>query len=135
MSANERQVGGNHYKGAGEEHWDRVARLKLDYFQGQITKYVERWKLKNGIEDLLKAQHFMQKYIELAGANMLPDWKVPVTEAEVTPTSSLEREVDQILQTYGHAPCLDWQGGFKDILQILRTARGEPGPGYVDQDR
>jgi Protein of unknwon function (DUF3310) len=64
--ANDRQVGGSHYKTGGEEHWDRVARLQLDYFQGQITKYVERWKKKNGLEDLHKARHFLDKYIELA---------------------------------------------------------------------
>jgi hypothetical protein len=66
MAANQRQVGGSHYKTGGEEHWDRVARLGLDYFQGQITKYVERWKRKNGIQDLEKAAHFLQKYIALA---------------------------------------------------------------------
>ncbi len=65
MSANERQVAGSHYKTGGEEHWDRVARLGLDYFQAQITKYVERWRKKNGIEDLRKAQHFLEKYIEV----------------------------------------------------------------------
>lgn len=64
-TANDRQVGGTHYKTGGEEHWDRVQRLKLDYFQGQITKYVERWKLKNGVEDLKKARHFLDKYIEI----------------------------------------------------------------------
>lgn len=64
--ANKRQVGADHYKIGGEEHWDRVARLDLDYFQGQITKYVERWKKKNGVEDLRKAQHFLEKYIEVS---------------------------------------------------------------------
>lgn len=63
--ANDTQIGGNHYKVGGEEHWDRVARLGLDYFQGQITKYVERWKKKGGLADLLKAQHVLAKYIEL----------------------------------------------------------------------
>ena len=72
MGANERQVGGGHYKIGGEEHWDRVARLQLDYFQGQITKYVERWRDKNGVEDLEKAQHFLEKYIELARADKAP---------------------------------------------------------------
>lgn len=66
--ANQRQVGGDHYKTGGEEHWDRVERLKLDYFQGQITKYVERWKKKNGIQDLEKARHFLDKYIEIQKA-------------------------------------------------------------------
>lgn len=63
--ANERQVGGGHYKTGGEEHWDRVKRLGLDYFQGCITKYVERCWKKNGIQDLEKARHFLDKYIEL----------------------------------------------------------------------
>lgn len=72
-SANTRQVGGSHYKTGGEEHWDRVARLKLDYFQGQITKYVERWKLKNGVQDLEKARHFLDKYIELNGGSKEED--------------------------------------------------------------
>lgn len=63
--ANERQIGGDHYKVGGEEHWDRVERLQLDYFQGQITKYVERAWQKNGIQDLEKARHFLEKYIEI----------------------------------------------------------------------
>lgn len=63
--ANQRQVGGEHYKVGGEEHWDRVARLGLDYFQACITKYVERCWKKNGLEDLKKAQHYLQKYIEI----------------------------------------------------------------------
>lgn len=70
MNANERQVGGDHYKqkDGSEEHWDRVARLGLDYFQGQITKYVERCWKKNGLDDLRKARHFLDKYIELKEA-------------------------------------------------------------------
>jgi hypothetical protein len=65
-SANDRQVAGSHYKIDGKvEHWDIVAQHDLDYFQGQITKYVMRWKKKNGLQDLLKAQHFLEKYIEL----------------------------------------------------------------------
>ena len=64
MSANDRQVAGNHYK-SKIQHWDYVVANDLDYFQAQITKYVARWKNKNGMDDLLKAQHFLEKYIEL----------------------------------------------------------------------
>lgn len=68
-NANARQVGGQHYKIEGEQHWDRVWRLYgRGYFVGQITKYVERYHLKNGIEDLKKAQHFLEKLIELESA-------------------------------------------------------------------
>ena len=62
--ANDRQVSGEHYN-IPMQHWDFVYANGLDYFQGQITKYVVRWKMKNGVEDLKKAQHFLEKYIEL----------------------------------------------------------------------
>ena len=67
MSANEKQVAGTHYR-SKIQHWDYVVANDLDYFQGQITKYVTRWKLKNGLTDLLKAQHFLDKYIEVVKA-------------------------------------------------------------------
>lgn len=62
---NDTQVGGDHYKTGGEEHWDRVHRLGLDYFQAAVTKYVERCWKKNGLEDLKKARHFLDKYISI----------------------------------------------------------------------
>jgi hypothetical protein len=65
--ANKIQIGGKHYSTAeGEQHWDRVHRLGLDYFQAQITKYVERCWEKGGIQDLMKARHFIDKYMELS---------------------------------------------------------------------
>lgn len=71
MSANDRQVGGDHYRAqAGfEQHWDRQWRLfGPGYFVGNITAYVERYRLKNGLEDLRKAEHYLQKLIELEAA-------------------------------------------------------------------
>ena len=68
MYANSTQIGGNHYKSTegGEEHWDRVNRLGLTYFQACATKYIERCYLKGKpIEDLEKAKHFIQKLIEI----------------------------------------------------------------------
>lgn len=69
--ANARQVGGDHYQDKGGrtgglQHWDIVDMFNLDYFQGAITKYVFRWKRKDGVKDLRKAQHFLEKYISLA---------------------------------------------------------------------
>jgi hypothetical protein len=65
MAANQRQVAGTHYRSGGLQHWDIVSLMRLDYFQAQITKYVMRWKSKNGVQDLQKAQHFIEKYIEV----------------------------------------------------------------------
>lgn len=61
--ANEKQVGGSHYQ-AVYQHWDMVIEHDLNYFEGQITKYVMRARKKNGLQDLQKAQHFLEKYME-----------------------------------------------------------------------
>jgi len=60
------QVGGAHYKDVPTElqHWNYVIAHNLGYFEGQITKYVTRWRKKNGLEDLKKARHFLDKLIE-----------------------------------------------------------------------
>lgn len=71
--ANQRQVGGAHYKVGGEEHWDRMWRLYgRGYFVGCITKYVERYPYKGGVQDLEKAQHFLQKLLELERGKVPP---------------------------------------------------------------
>lgn len=97
MKANDRQVGGDHYRTASSQHWDRVAELGLDYFQGQITKYVERWKKKNGVQDLEKARHFLDKYIELANAGGLTDWK-PLPKALEQKAEVTAEKVAKVLQ-------------------------------------
>ena len=68
MKANKTQIGGQHYRKQPLEHWDIVAMMELDYYQGNITKYVMRWRDKGGIEDLKKARHYLDKYIELETA-------------------------------------------------------------------
>lgn len=66
--ANNRQVGGEHYK-AEYQHWDFVHDLDLDYWQACASKYVTRARKKNGLEDLQKAPHYLQKRAELTRAN------------------------------------------------------------------
>ena len=85
MAANDTQVGGNHYRRIdGEQHWDRQWRLNgRGYFVGCITKYVERYPFKNGIEDLEKARQFLDKLIELE--------KSTVEQKELTPEELRER--------------------------------------------
>jgi hypothetical protein len=65
--ANERQVGGDHYRKGAIEPWDYIAGQGLDYFQGNIVKYVTRFRRKDGLKDLEKARHYLDKLIELEG--------------------------------------------------------------------
>jgi methyl coenzyme M reductase subunit C-like uncharacterized protein (methanogenesis marker protein 7) len=64
MGANKIQIGGEHYKSSGLQHWDIVDRYDVGYFEGNISKYVTRWRKKNGVQDLKKASHYLQKLIE-----------------------------------------------------------------------
>jgi hypothetical protein len=70
-TANERQVGGAHYR-KKIQHWDFVASHDYGYLEGQVTKYVFRWKDKNGLQDVQKAEHFLQKLIEVAEMDSMP---------------------------------------------------------------
>lgn len=64
-TANETQVGGDHYKEKSIQPWDFIAANQLGYFEGNIVKYVSRWRDKGGINDLKKARHYLDKLIEL----------------------------------------------------------------------
>jgi len=137
MSANDRQVGGSHY--AGEiQHWDFVIANDLDYFQGQITKYVTRWKKKNGVKDLEKAQHFLEKYLEeiRKGNNF--------TNAAVSPPLP-HYEVRERFETEGFVVEGDWWR-CKNCRERFMVSVGaspdkahkcsegaDPTPGYIDQ--
>lgn len=70
MSANDHQEGGAHYKTQRVQPWDYIAYNGLGYFEGNIVKYISRWRYKNGVEDLRKAQHYLQKLIELEGERL-----------------------------------------------------------------
>jgi hypothetical protein len=65
MTANESQVGGTHYK-TDYEHWDLAIAIPLGYLEGCATKYVSRWRKKEGIKDLQKALHYLDKLMETA---------------------------------------------------------------------
>jgi Protein of unknwon function (DUF3310) len=62
--ANKRQIGGKHYQ-KFIQHWDVVLANSIPYMEAQIMKYVMRWREKDGVHDLKKAQHFLEKLIEV----------------------------------------------------------------------
>jgi hypothetical protein len=69
MSANDMQVGGEHYQSKSIQPWDAMqAWMTPEQFKGflwgNVIKYVARWQDKGGVEDLRKARHYMDKLIE-----------------------------------------------------------------------
>jgi hypothetical protein len=64
-SALSTQVGGDHYKNMGKyQPWEIIESLNLDFFEGSVLKYLLRWRKKNGVEDLRKAIHVLERMIE-----------------------------------------------------------------------
>lgn len=64
-SANGVQIGGSHYKDKSIQPWDYIVQNKIPYLEGNIIKYVSRWRDKGGVDDLRKAQHYLTKLIEI----------------------------------------------------------------------
>ena len=62
-----KQVGGSHYKDNAIQPIENIHANKLGFCEGNVVKYVTRWKDKNGIADLEKAKHYIELLIELEG--------------------------------------------------------------------
>lgn len=64
-SALDVQVAGNHYKDLAIQPVEYIHANGIGYFEGNVIKYVSRWRAKNGIKDLEKAKHYIELLIEL----------------------------------------------------------------------
>jgi hypothetical protein len=70
-AASERQIGGEHYINQVIQPWDAMeAWMTKEQFcgflRGNSIKYLARADVKGGIEDIKKAQHYLQKLIEIS---------------------------------------------------------------------
>ena len=127
QTANEIQHGGDHYQNEGLQHWDFVHQGYLDYFQGNASKYVSRWRRKNGEEDLKKAIHYCQKAAEL-------DRSPPSTQARVASERLLFEFAKDARLTHEEylairAITLRWWGAAVEVIeQMLKEAASAPQP-------
>ena len=69
QKANDVQIAGTHYKSKAIQPWDYIVGNNLGYLEGNIVKYVSRWKDKGGVDDLRKARHYLDKLIEVSNEN------------------------------------------------------------------
>jgi len=65
LSVNSKQVKGSHYKNKAIQPWDYIVANNLGYLEGNVVKYISRWRDKGGMDDLAKAKHYIEKLIEL----------------------------------------------------------------------
>lgn len=70
--ANEIQIGGDHYRSKKVQPWDAMevwmSREEfVGFLRGNVIKYMARCRDKGGLNDLKKAQHYLQKLLEVMG--------------------------------------------------------------------
>ena len=148
MNANKKQVGGGHYQ-SEIQHWDYVLANNIPYLEAQIIKYVTRWRAKNGYQDLQKAQHFLEKLMEVNAPKILAPKEhkgilgdIPQRGADVInrdPTKVPEYKSDDVALN----PTKPWPGRLYCTCElngpiaclIHKYDGSHPGPGYVNQDR
>lgn len=64
-----KQVGGVHYMGMKIQPVQFIHANNIGYLEGNIIKYVCRWRGKNGMADLEKAKHYIELLMALEGGD------------------------------------------------------------------
>ena len=150
MSANDKQVGGTHYRNHFQ-HWDLAHELDLGYFEGQITKYLTRHRFKKGQEDAEKALHFTEKLLELARSSARQPRHKFATMARMTEYAEANKllplEYACITSATNWTMVQDLEMLVERIKRLIRECYpadpvqeqldlddgSHPGPGYVNQ--
>jgi hypothetical protein len=57
------QVGGSHYRDMEIQPIEYILKNKIGFSEGNVIKYVSRWRSKGGIQDLEKAVQTLQQLI------------------------------------------------------------------------
>lgn len=64
-NALENQQGGNHYRKRAIQPIEYIHANNIPFAEGNVIKYVTRWRDKDGMKDLKKAKHYIELLIEL----------------------------------------------------------------------
>ena len=138
-TANSRQVAGTHYQGGRLQHWDLVDTWGVGYLEGCCTKYLSRFRKKDGMKDLHKADHYLEKLIEVRSSGYGTHGN-PVPRIEVARflvengIVGLETAIIHIVFEWTQLAQLKTARHLLEAL-IAEYEGSNPGPGYVNQDR
>lgn len=90
----ETQVGGDHYKDMKIQPIEYIYANRIPYLEGNIIKYVSRWKSKGGVADLEKARHYLDILIAFEQHK----------KYEVPPVPSLHGSIGNPQKAFPHIP-------------------------------
>lgn len=133
------QVGGTHYNvGNGRiEHRHYCAVVEADYFIGCATKYVQRWRQKGGVQDLLKAKHFVEFEMETLlysrKVSRIPDIQYTFWKAYVSDNSIPKEEASIIYSLFHWRTFDELRSVHAQLCKFIEEESGEPTANYVNQ--
>jgi hypothetical protein len=64
MKSYKKQVGGSHYKKYKIQPIEFIVKNNIGFVEGNVIKYVLRFKEKGGVLDLEKAKHYIELLID-----------------------------------------------------------------------
>jgi hypothetical protein len=64
MKSFKKQVGGSHYKKYKIQPVEFIIKNNIGFVEGNIIKYILRFKEKGGVSDLEKAKHYIELLID-----------------------------------------------------------------------
>jgi len=78
-NALKKQIGGRHYRSMVIQPAEFIYFNDIGFLEGNVIKYVCRYRMKNGIQDLLKAKHYVELLIEMGQKKLIssPRRKLP----------------------------------------------------------
>lgn len=122
------QVGGDHYQ-SELQHWDFIEANRLPYSIGCATKYLQRWREKDGVKDLRKAISYLDKAVALNKAGILKPQpfglKVPVADyVAANKLPAVEAAATQLIVCWRKASDLEMA---KAMIETLITSTGQTG--------
>lgn len=100
MKALDVQCGGSHYKDNPIQPIEYIHANNLPYIEGNVIKYITRWRSKNGLNDLKKARHYIDLLIELEGLDGTGRQLQPIASYNDEP-----RPEDAIYDSQHHPTC------------------------------
>ena len=93
MNTLDTQVGGTHYTDLKSQPIDLIAALDLDFFQGNVVKYLTRYRYKGGTSDLYKAMDYCHK------AHAFIDYKAVTDDYRTRATYAVEQHCEANVAT------------------------------------
>ena len=80
MSALNTQINGTHYRELAIQPVEYIHANGIGYMEGNVIKYVTRWKAKGGLADLEKAKHYIELLIELEQKQAAPSMAASISQ-------------------------------------------------------